>query len=104
MTPAAQKEAPSSKKNVQAGKKAAESAKNKSGKKIAEEKIVVPATSVATSVPEGSFTATPSKRQLLERQRRRSSLSNLGLGGGRRRSSVGVGFTHGTPFQVPSNF
>ena len=80
------------------------------------QKIVVPTTKVTkvekSSIPaapvstpkkvetEGlpSINPTPSKRQLLERQRRRSSLSGLSIG--RRRSSVGIGFTHDLP---PSN-
>jgi hypothetical protein len=48
-------------------------------------------TNVGDEMP--SVNPTPSKRQVLERHRRRSSLSGLSMG--RRRSSVGIGFTHG---------
>lgn len=64
------------------------------------EKPVAPVLTPKKVESEGlpSINPTPSKRQLLERQRRRSSLSGLSIG--RRRSSVGIGFTHDLP---PSN-
>lgn len=53
--------------------------------------VEVEAAKVVEEVP--SVNPTPSKRQVLERHRRRSSLSGLSMG--RRRSSVGIGFTQG---------
>lgn len=44
----------------------------------------------------GSTEVTPSKRKIMERQRRRSSLSGMTLPG-RRRSSIGIGLTHDLP-------
>jgi len=70
-------------------------------KKVAERAAPAPIVAAAPVEPAESVGVTPSKRQLLERQRRRSSLPGLGaaVSAGRRRSSIGagVGFTHDMP-------